>query len=196
MYHTNIESRTVFSFLYPSISQLAHCKDGSMCCLTAVRRSEQPRRWPSSHTSSPSSSSGRLTSSPRWRISNMKRCVQLSSWLCKSILSFLVILVGWLPVISFGPPPLVRRCNERYYCRARLLGSRLGLPCKNPPLGSKSVPALSSCSMWTVCMINCLRYASYPLLRFRPLPGRGPGTQSPRCRTRTPAASSTPRPWP
>jgi hypothetical protein len=35
------------------------------------------------------------------------------------------------------------------------------LPCKNPPLGSESVPALSSCRMWTVCMINCLRYASY-----------------------------------
>jgi hypothetical protein len=32
---------------------------------------------------------------------------------------------------------------------------------KNPPLGSESVIALSSCRMWTVCMINCLRYASY-----------------------------------
>ncbi len=28
------------------------------------------------------------------------------------------------------------------------------MPCKNPSLGSESVPALSSCRMWTVCMIN------------------------------------------
>ncbi len=50
---------------------------------------------------------------------------------------------------------------SRYYCRARLFRSRAGLPCENPPLGSESVPALSSCRMWTVCMNNCLRYASY-----------------------------------
>jgi hypothetical protein len=43
---------------------------------------------------------------------------------------------------------------KRYYFRARLLGSRLGLPCKNPPLGSESVPAPSSCMMWTVCMVT------------------------------------------
>jgi hypothetical protein len=35
-----------------------------------------------------------------------------------------------------------------------------------------------------------------PPVEFWPLPGRGPGTQSPRCRTRTPAAYSTPRPGP
>jgi hypothetical protein len=38
---------------------------------------------------------------------------------------------------------------------ARLFGRRLGFPFKNPPLGSEPVPALSSCRMWTVCMINC-----------------------------------------
>jgi hypothetical protein len=48
-----------------------------------------------------------------------------------------------------------------YYCRAWLFGSRLGLPCKNSSLGNESVPALASCGMWTICMINCLRYTRY-----------------------------------
>ncbi len=56
--------------------------------------------------------------------------------------------------------PLVRRCTGTT-AGLGYFGSRLGLPCKNPPFGSESVPALSSCRMWTVCMINCLRYASY-----------------------------------
>jgi hypothetical protein len=43
----------------------------------------------------------------------------------------------------------------------QVIRRRLGLPSKNPSLGNESVPALSSCRMWTVCMINCLRYASY-----------------------------------
>jgi hypothetical protein len=50
--------------------------------------------------------------------------------------------------------------TEVYYCRARLFGSRLGLPCKILPWAVNLCP-LSSCRMWTVCMINCLRYASY-----------------------------------
>jgi hypothetical protein len=64
---------------------------------------------------------------------------------------------------------------QRYYCRARLFGSRLGLPCKNSSLGSESVPALSSCRMWTGCMINsfnCLRYSSYQAI-WSPLWGEG-----------------------
>ena len=50
---------------------------------------------------------------------------------------------------------LVRRCNGT---TARL-GYRNGLT--TLPLGSESVTALSSWRMWTVWMINCLRYAGY-----------------------------------
>jgi hypothetical protein len=43
----------------------------------------------------------------------------------------------------------------------KVFRSRFGLPCKNLSLVSESVTALSSCRMWTVCMINWLRYVSY-----------------------------------
>ncbi len=57
------------------------------------------------------------------------------------------------------PPPLVRRCNGTI---AGLGYLEVGLDCHLiiPP-GSGSVPAISSCRMWTVYMINCLRNDSF-----------------------------------
>ncbi len=66
---------------------------------------------------------------------------------------------------------------EWYFCQARFIGSTLGCPCKNSPLGSEPVTALSSCRIWTVWMIIVphLRWRTFRYWAIRASDVRGTG---------------------